>query len=276
MRVVGLLPKDTYGFTYDGLHSGRDFDMWLLKSPIPILSGARSADDNAIRSDETYSDFLGLEPISLQFELVLHAKNEADLRQKRHRIAAWLSPRQKAKRLISDLEPDKYYLAVRRGGQQDMNMLVSQGYFTLEMKVNDPFMYDVGETPGIIDNKNLSTTVTNVGLAETFPTIIIQGHNLTQLTFNISQLNDYDKQFVIDLPTNYALQEGDTLTIDCRRSTAFFDRVDGRRQNALPFVSTVFPHFLPETTYDVTLTGYDPLSFNRYLSIQIYPNSRWE
>ncbi|UKM63126.1 tail protein [Weizmannia phage Youna2] len=260
--ISGSLPADAYGFTYKGKHSGRDFDMWLTKSPIDFLVESIDALEDRPSAPGVLDFGANLGMREIELNLVIRATSEAELRQKRRAISSWLSPAKGLGELWWDTEPDKFYMARRYGSAQPLNMVTRQGEFTLTMVAPDPFAYSRTEQPLVITSPG-TYTIQNIGNEEAMPTIEITGTN-TSGTVSIT-MGGQTIQF------SGALSAGDKAVIDIDDQTAYTTKANGNRINELDNTNDVFPSLqIGSNNVSVEVSG--DFTIN---TITIYPNSRW-
>ena len=261
MHVAGNIPAHTYGFNYNDKHSGRDFDMWLVNSPIDFL--AESIDSLEARpfthGVHDFSASFGSRPI--QFQLVIRANSEKKLREKRREIAAWLSPIRGLKELWWDTEPDKYYMARRYGAAVDITQQIRQGFFTLSMVAPDPFAYERDERPIVINGG--THPVENKGTMEAEPSFCFTGTN-TDGRIYISYASG-------TFGFNGELAEGESIHVDVRKLTVFKEDRQGRRTNVLNETNDEFP-ILPVGYHTITIETDD----FQLTNLVFHPLSRWE
>jgi len=262
MIIAGSLPRDTYGFTYKGLHSGRDFDLWLTKSPIDFLVESLDALEDRPGTAGSY-DFGGqLGVREIEFNLVLRANDESDLRAKRRAISSWLSPAKGLGELWWDTEPDKMYYARRFGSAQALNQNARQGEFSLSMVAPDPYAYSRTEGPLNITSAG-DYNLDNLGNEEAAPVITIEGTNTSgkvDITFG-------GKTFTYDGP----LSTGDRVTVYTDDMTAYKVNSVGERSNVLNDTNNVFP-VLPLGANNVNIAVTTDFTIS---NITIDPESRW-
>lgn len=261
ITFAGSLPRDTFGFTYKGLHSGRDFDMWLTKSPIDFLVGSRDALEERPWGAGSYDFGAALESRAIEMELVIRATSEANLREKRRAIAAWLSPAKGLGELWWDTEPSKYYDARRYGSESALSMVARQGEFTLNFIAPDPYAYSRTEQP--ITFSGMGTrTVINEGSVEASPVVEVKGTN----TIGQLSLTFGGATFTFNGP----LSAGETLMIDFDGMTAY-KIVKGERVNVLAYTNDKFPLLqVGNNTVQVGSVGFT------ISEIVFHPKSRWE
>lgn len=262
VRIWGSLPKDTYGINYRGKHSGKDFDMWLTKSPMDFLVESVDSIEDRPVADGMVDFGANLSARAFEFEFVIRAKNEAELRNKRRAIAAWLTPTKGLSTLWWDLEPDKYYTARRYSGAQNIEMEARQGKFTLEMIAPDPFAYDRNEEPVSFTSAGESS-IENKGTEVSYPYVEITGTNTSgsiQITL-ADQLMEYKG----------SLNDTEKVVIDYDDMTVYKEASNGIRTNELNNTNNNFTTLpMGSSTVKVAVTGDASIG-----QITIKPRSRW-
>lgn len=263
VTIVGKLPKDTYGFNYKGKHSGRDFDLWLVASPIDFMVASRDALEERPWAAGQYDYGAVLSSRTIECNLVLRATSETDLRNKRRAIAAWLSPTKGLGELWFDTEPERYYYARRFGDDVNLNQIVRQGEFTVSFVAPDPYAYKRDEAPLFATTAG-TYSIENVGTVESAPLIAFTGTNSggkLSITYG-------GKTFEYTGP----LSTTDEINIDVDDMTAVRKLSNGQTFNVLQYTNDVFP-MCPIGTNSVVVTASGGMTLS---AVVIYIRSRWE
>ncbi len=131
------------GFTFGGYHSDQ-FSILMNEKRIPILPPTKEHFETIPGKDGVWDFGTQYEKRPIEIDCTVLAADKADLKTKVRDLAGVLNPREGAKELIFDDEPDKLYYA-RFSGQLPLDQIGAFGTFTLTLVCPDPFVYSASE-----------------------------------------------------------------------------------------------------------------------------------